>query len=180
MLAAKTLATLIGDKGKVMVLGATPGISTTDARQQGFETEIKNHPGIVYLGAQFSQSSPATATGKFSAVLASNADLAGVFAVSTQEVEGVATGVQNASAAGKVKVVGFDTSDPIIDDIKNGVVQSEIVQEPSEIGKQAVDQALAALGGKPTTAAIATPYVVLTKDTMTQPDIAKYIYKTSC
>ncbi|MEU6997426.1 ABC transporter substrate-binding protein [Nonomuraea sp. NPDC046570] len=179
-LAAKTLAELIGDKGKVMVMGAKPGISTTDARQRGFEEEIKKHPGITYLGSQYSDSQPATATSKFGAVLAANSDLAGVFAVSTQEVEGVATGVQNAEKSGKVRIVGFDTSDPILDDVRNGVVQSLVVQQPLQMGVDAVDQAVAALKGESTTAKISTPFVVLTKDNMAQPDIAKFIYKTTC
>ncbi|MFC9330995.1 ABC transporter substrate-binding protein [Kitasatospora sp. NPDC057015] len=180
VLAAKTLATEVGDKGKVVVMGAKPGISTTDARQQGFTDEMKNHPAITVLPPQYSESAPATATSKLSAVLAADSDLTGVFAVSTQEVEGVATGVQNAGAAGRVKVVGFDSSAPILDDVRNGVVQDLVLQEPLQIGKEAVDQALDALEGKPTTKSVATPYVVLNKANMDAPDIAKYIYRSDC
>ncbi len=39
--AAKALADLIGGKGKVFVNNVNPGISTTDARAQGFEDEAK-------------------------------------------------------------------------------------------------------------------------------------------
>ncbi|MER6580297.1 ABC transporter substrate-binding protein [Nonomuraea sp. NPDC001023] len=180
VLAAQTLAKQVGEKGKVMVMGAKPGISTTDARQKGFEDEIGKHSGITYLGPQYSESQPATATSKFAAVFAANSDLAGVFAVSTQEVEGVATGVQNASKAGQVHIVGFDTSDPILDDVRNGVVESLIVQQPLQMGVDAVTQAVAALKGEATTPKISTPFVVLTKDNMTQPDVAKFIYKTTC
>ncbi|MGC0419889.1 ABC transporter substrate-binding protein [Embleya sp. AB8] len=180
MLAAQTLAAQVADKGKVMVMGAKPGISTTDARQKGFEDEMKKHPGVKLLDTQYSGSEPAGATSKFSAVLAANSDLGGVFAVSTQEVEGVATGVRNAGATGRIKVVGFDTSEPILDDVRKDVVQALVVQQPLDMGKQAVQQAAAALDGKPTTKKIDTGYVVLTKDNMTQPEIAKYVYKTSC
>ncbi|MFI6928106.1 ABC transporter substrate-binding protein [Nonomuraea spiralis] len=180
VLAAQTLAKQVGEKGKVMVMGAKPGISTTDARQKGFEDEIGKHSGITYLGPQYSESQPATATSKFAAVFAANSDLAGVFAVSTQEVEGVATGVQNASKSGAVHIVGFDTSDPILDDVRNGVVESLIVQQPLQMGVDAVTQAVAALKGEATTPKISTPFVVLTKDNMTQPDVAKFIYKTTC
>ena len=37
MLAGEGLARQIGEEGKVMVISVTPGISTTDQRQQGFE-----------------------------------------------------------------------------------------------------------------------------------------------
>lgn len=180
-LAAQKLAELVGDKGKVMVLGATPGISTTDARQKGFEDEIKaNHPNITLLPTQFSQSTPAGATSKLTATIAANKDLAGVFAVSTQEVEGASVAVKSAKAAGKIKLVGFDTSDPILEDIKTDVVQGLVVQEPLEMGKQAIQQMAAALKGQSTTPLIHTPFVFLTKDNLNDPAVNQYIYKTSC
>lgn len=179
-LAARTLAGKIGDKGKVMVLGAQPGISTTDARQKGFEDEIKKHPSITYLGAQFSDSDPAKATSKLSAALSKDGDLAGVFAVSTQEVEGAATAVTQAGKAGRLKVVGFDTSPPILDAVEAGTVEALIVQKPLEMGKVAVQQLVKSLKAEPTTKEIHTDYVVLDRTTMHEPAVNQYVYKTSC
>lgn len=178
-LAADQLGEMVGGAGKVMVMGATPGISTTDARQKGFEQEIKaKYPDISLLQTQYSNSTPSGATTKLSAVLSANQDLAGVFAVSTQEVEGVATAVKNADADGKVKIVGFDTSDPILEEIKAGVVQGVVVQEPLEMGKEAMQQMVAELKGKATKPVINTPFVFLTKESMSDPDVSKYIYKS--
>ena len=179
-LAAKTLAEKIGDKGKVMVLGAQPGISTTDARQKGFEDEIKKHPGITYTGVQFSDSDPAKATSKMSAALSKDADLAGVFAVSTQEVEGAATAVTQADRAGKIQLIGFDTSPPILEAVEAGAVQALIVQKPLEMGQVAVQQLVRSLKGEKTTKVINTDYVVLDKSNMEKPEVNQYIYKTSC
>jgi ribose transport system substrate-binding protein len=53
-LAARGLAEAIGEQGKVFVINVTPGISTTDQRQQGFEEEIANYPEIEYLGSEYS------------------------------------------------------------------------------------------------------------------------------
>ncbi len=60
--AADQLAKLIDGKGEVMLMNGTPGISTTDQRQQGFEAGLKAYPGITYLGVQFRQSVPQKAT----------------------------------------------------------------------------------------------------------------------
>lgn len=177
-LAAQKIATMLADKGTVMVMGATPGISTTDARQQGFEQEMKNHPGITLLPTQFSQSTPATATSKMSAVIAAHPNLDAVFAVSTQEVEGVSVGVKSAGMQGKVKIIGFDTSDPILADVQSGLVQGLVVQEPLDMGKIAMQQMVKALKGAPTTPLIHTPFVFLTKDNMNSPDVNKYVYKS--
>jgi len=180
-LAADKIGELLGGKGKVIVMGATPGISTTDARQKGFEAEIKaKYPNVTLLPTQFSQSQPATATTKLSAVIAKNSDLGAVFAVSTQEVEGVSVAVKTAGKAGKIKIVGFDTSDPIIESVKAGTVTGLVVQEPLAMGKLALDQLVAALDGKPTTPLINTPFVFLTKDNVSDPAVNKFVYKTSC
>lgn len=179
-LAAQKIAAMLHDTGTAMVMGATPGISTTDARQKGFEQEMKNHQGITLLPTQFSESTPATATSKMGAVIAAHPDLNAVFAVSTQEVEGVSTAVKSASLQGKVNIVGFDTSAPIIADVQSGLVQGLVVQEPLEMGKIAMQQMVKTLHGQPAESVIHTPFVFLTKDNMNDPNVNKFIYKTSC
>ena len=59
-------------------------------------------------------------------------------------------------------------------------MQALVAQKPFDIGKQGVEQAMAALGGGSVTANIQTESLVVTKDNMAQPDVAKYIYKSSC
>jgi ribose transport system substrate-binding protein len=58
--AAKALADLIGGEGKVFVSNVNPGISTTDARAQGFEDEAKKL-GLDYVGLEYNDDDPAKA-----------------------------------------------------------------------------------------------------------------------
>ncbi len=175
--AADQLAKLINGTGEVMLMNGTPGISTTDQRQQGFEAGLKDYPGITYLGVQFCQSDPQKATQIVSATLAAHPNLKGIYAVSTQEVEGSAVALANANAADRVALVGFDSSPPIIEDINKGIIKGVVLQEPYEMGALAIQQAVDALQGKTTTPTIKTPFVFLTKDTMNDPNISKYIYQ---
>lgn len=178
-LAADKLAAALGGKGVVMMEHDIPGIRTTDDRQKGFEQELKKYPGIRYLGVQYSQGDPAKATSEINSMLAAHPDLDGIFAVSTQEVEGAAAAI---SASGKkgIKVVGFDTAPSILTDIDKGIIAGVVVQEPLKMGADALDQLVDGLEGKPTTPRIHTPFVFLTKDNMKDPAVAQYIYKTSC
>ncbi len=178
-LAAEKLAGLLGGKGVVMLESSIPGISSTDARNKGFEAEIKKHPGIRYVGVQYSQGDPAKATSQISSMMAAHPDLNGIFAVSTQEVEGAAAALSQ-SGRKDVKVVGFDTAPPILTDIEQGIIQGVVVQEPLKMGATALQQLVDGLEGKPTTKVIHTPFVFLTKANMKDPDISQYIYKTSC
>ncbi len=177
--AADTLAQLIGDKGTVMVVNVNPGISTTDARDQGFKQEMAaKHPNIKVLTTQYDNDEQAKAAQILTSTYAAHPDLNGVFAANTISAEGVATGIRNAGATGKIKVVGFDAEPQSIQDLKNGVVDALVAQEPALIGKDGIDQAVNALSGKPVTPQIGTGLVSITKANMDQQQ--QYWYRSSC
>jgi ribose transport system substrate-binding protein len=175
--AAQELTKLIGGKGKVMVVNVKPGISTTDARGKGFETGAKA-AGLDYLGQQYDDDDPAKAAAIVTATLAKNPDLKGIFAANLFSAEGAASGLKQAGKANQVKIVGFDAGPKQVADLKAGTVQALIAQRPAEIGKDGVEQALAALQGKPTQKQIGTDFAVITKDNLAQNQDA--LYKSSC
>jgi ribose transport system substrate-binding protein len=172
--AAQELTKLIGGKGKVMVVNVKPGISTTDARAKGFETGAKA-AGLDYLGQQFDDDDPAKAAAAVNATLAKHPDLAGIFAANLFSAEGAATALKQAGKLGKIKIVGFDAGPKQVEDLKAGLVQALIAQQPAQIGKDGVDQALAALQGKPTTKQIGTAFSVITKDNLASSTDALYM-----
>jgi ribose transport system substrate-binding protein len=176
--AAETLLQLTGGKGKYLVINVKPGISTTDQRGQGFEEGLKGKSGVQYLGQQYSQDDPAKAASIVTATLAKHPDLAGIFATNLFSAEGAASGLRQAGKLGKVKIVGFDAGPKQVQDLKQGVVQALIAQQPATIGKDGVDQALAALNGQPTKKTIGTGFTVLTKKNLSQNQDA--VYKSSC
>jgi len=175
--AASELAKLIGGSGKVMVVNVKPGISTTDQRAQGFAQGAKA-AGLDYIGQQFDDDDPAKAASVVSATLSKHPDLKGIFAANLFSAEGAATALKQAGKLGKVKIVGFDAGPKQVQDLKAGLAQALIAQQPAEIGKQGVDQALAALQGKPTTKKIGTGFTVITKDNLDQNQSA--LYKSTC
>ena len=174
--AAQELTKLIGGKGKVMVVNVKPGISTTDARGKGFETGAKA-AGLNYLGQQYDNDDPAKAAAVVTATLSKNPDLKGIFAANLFSAEGAASGLKQAGKS-NVKIVGFDAGPKQVADLKAGTVQALIAQRPAEIGKLGVEQALAALQGKPTQKQIGTEFAVITKDNLAQNQDA--LYKSSC
>jgi ribose transport system substrate-binding protein len=176
-LAAQTLGKLIGGKGKVFVVNVKPGISTTDARGKGFQEGAKA-AGLQYVGQQFDDDDPAKAAAIVKSALARNPDLKGIFATNLFSAEGAATGIREAGKQNQVKIVGFDAGPKQVADLKAGTVQALIAQKPADIGAQGVDQAYAALTGKPTKKQIGTGFVSLTKDNLAENQDAAY--KASC
>lgn len=176
-IAARALAAAIGDKGKVYVSNVKAGISTTDQREEGFKKEMAaNHPNIQVLETQFNDNDANKAASQVGAVFARNPDLAGVFGANLFSALGAGTGVQQAGQAGKIKVVAFDAPGSIVDNLKTGLVDVAIAQHPAEIGYFGVMAAYAHLTGNSVPVNIGTGFTIITKDNVSDPNVAKYIY----
>ncbi len=178
--AAKALAGLTGSKGEWLVINVKPGIFATDLRQKGFEQQIKKYAGAKYLGTQFDDDDAAKAASIMSAELAAHPNLNGVFGTNLFSAEGAATGARNAGKGSQVKIVGFDAGPAQVQQLKKGQTQALVAQKPFDIGFQAVQQAVAALTGKPVKARIQTGLLIVTKKNIDQPNVSKYLYKSSC
>ncbi|GII25916.1 ABC transporter substrate-binding protein [Planosporangium mesophilum] len=179
-LGAKSLARLVGDKGKVLVLAPARGIATTDDRVAGFKAELAAHPGVALISEQYPGDDAAKAQAVVSATLAAHPDLAGIFAANLVTGEGAASALKSAGRTGAVKLVEFDASPAQVEALKAGAIQALISQEPLDIGRQGVRQAVNALDGKPVQARISTQLVEVTKDNLNDPKVAQYLYRSTC
>ncbi|AZO27780.1 ABC transporter substrate-binding protein [Mesorhizobium sp. M1B.F.Ca.ET.045.04.1.1] len=175
-IAARALATAIGDKGKVYVSNVKPGISTTDQREEGFKKEMAKHPGITVLETQFNDDDANKAASQLQAVFARNPDLVGVFGANLFSALGAANGVKQAGQTGTVKVVAFDAPTSIVDNINTGLVDVAIAQHPAEIGYFGVVSAYAHLTGHSIPVSIGTGFTIMDKSNIADPNISKYLY----
>ena len=178
--AALRLADLIGDKGVVMAMMNTPAASVSHQRLDGFEAEIAKHPNITYLGVQFSANQTSRAASIVSSTIAAHPDLSGIFTITTNNTEGAATGVREAEKIGQVKIVGFDTSDPIVDAIRAGTVSADVVQYPYQVGQLGLQMMVDALNGKPVEREVHTPFVIATPQNVDTAEVKKFIYDVHC
>ena len=180
-LAADSLAKAIGAKGTVAVINVQPGISTTDARIQGFNQEMAaKYPNIKVLPVQYDNDSAATAASQVEGDITAHPNLSGVFATNVLSAQGAATGVNHAGKSGKVKVATFDADPQQMQALKSNTIQLAIAQDPYLEGQDGVDQAVNALTGKTVTPNIGTPLVAITQQNMTTPSVSKYVYVSSC
>jgi ribose transport system substrate-binding protein len=176
-LAAQELAREIGDKGSVVVMNEQAGVSTTEARIKGFMEGIKKFPNITVLPTQFVGDNPSKAAAAITSLYSAHQDLSGVFATNVLVAQGVDTGLKTAGVAGKVRIVGYDADPTQVSDLKSGVVDALIAQEPYQEGVDGVQQSVNAIEGKPTKS-ILTGLKVLTRSNLQAN--SKYNYKSSC
>ncbi len=175
--AAAELAKEVGGKGSVVVMNEQAGVSTTEARIQGFMKGIKKYPGITVLPTQYVGDNPAKAAAAITSLYSAHQNLAGVFATNVLVAQGVGTGLKTAGVSNKVKMVGYDADPTQIAQLKSGVVQALIAQEPFQEGVDGVEQAVNAIKGRPTKS-ILTGLAVLTQSNLAAN--SKFIYKSGC
>ena len=171
---------LVPGGGQVFVVNTKPGISTTDERTAGFAAAAKADPKFSYVGVQYDQDTASLAAQVTLAELQKDPGIVAIFATNLFSAEGAATGIRQAGMSGKVKVVGFDAEPDEITALQQGTVQALIAQSPYTIGTDAVDQAVAALEGKPTTPKIGTKFTIITTANLKSAASQAAIYKTSC
>jgi ribose transport system substrate-binding protein len=177
-LAADAINELLGGKGKVLVITQPPGSAAQDARTSGFEAELKKYPGIEYLGAQYQSDDPQKAAEIVTSTLSAHPDLAGIFATNDQGAIGAITGLKQAGAGGKVKVVAYDSATAEVNALKNGTIQALIAQNPKLEGEVAMEIAQKLLDGKPVEKTTLTEIATIKAGDNASAD--KYEYKGDC
>ncbi len=179
-LAAENLAKLVGEEGAVLGINQSPGNPIGEAREKGFTDKLAEYPGMTYVGTQYSENSTATAAQIASTAATSNADLVGVYTMSTNNTEGAITGVREAGKTGTVKVVGYDTSEPILQALADGTVDGVVVQFPYGEGETGVQSAVDASEGKDVPREQTAPFVFATPENQASAEVQQYVYKTDC
>ncbi len=176
--AAKAMIQVLGGKGPVLVITNPPGSVAQDQRTKGFAEAIKTAPGIIYLGAQYQNDDPQKAAEIVTSTLSAHADLAGIFATNDQGAIGAVTGLRQAGALGRVKLVAYDSAAAEVNALKNGQISVLIAQDPKREGDMSVEIARDLLNGKPVPKIDKANTVVITSGETAMAD--HYEYKSDC
>ena len=147
--AAEMLGKQLGGKGVVGIVAHNAGTSTAQQRRDGFIEKMKEmYPDIKLLEPVYSDGDHQRAMDKATDMMQSNPNLAAIYATNEGSAIGVATAVDAKGKGGKVKVVGFDSSEAEIAFLKSGVVQGFVVQNPFNMGYLGVKALYDVLEGK--------------------------------
>jgi len=127
---------------------------------------------------RFVQSEPCSkrkeAKEKAKALIDQNPDISILFGTNTNMTLGICDAINELGLAGKVFAVGFNTDDEIISNIKNGVLQGTVVQNPYVMGYVGVKFATSAINGDNVTNHLNTGVTFVNADNMNN-DFVKLI-----
>lgn len=110
--------------------------------------------------------------------LSAHPKLAGLFATNDQGAIGALTGLRQAGALGKVKVVAYDAASAEVSALKNGAIQALIAQDPKQEGEVAMESAAKFLKGDKLDKTTLTEIVTIKAGDNATAD--KYEYKGDC
>jgi ribose transport system substrate-binding protein len=177
-LAADAIDHLLDGKGEVLVITQPPGSAAQDARTTGFEAELKKYPGLKYLGAQYQSDDPQKAAEIVTSTLSAHPQLAAVFATNDQGAIGALTGLKQAGATGRVKLVAYDAASAEVGALKSGGIQALIAQNPKQEGEVAMASAAKLLKGEKLAKTTLTEIVTIKAGDAAMAD--KYEYRGDC
>jgi ribose transport system substrate-binding protein len=171
------LGKILGGKGKVIMLRYLEGSASTMNREQGFLDAIKEKfPDIEVVssnqyGGTTTESAYAASENMLAPFRTSDGGLTidGIFCPNESTAFAMLRALQDSGLAGKVKYVGFDSSERLVQGLSNGHIQGLVLQNPINMGYLGVKTLMAHLRGESVEKQIDTGSQVATPQNMNDP-----------
>ncbi|SDH68827.1 ABC transporter substrate-binding protein [Pseudomonas abietaniphila] len=137
-LCAQRMIEKVGKTGKIAIMSYVPGAGSEIGRVGGFTHYIKQHSNLTIVGPFYSQSQMANALNQTTDVLSANPDLKGIYGANEPTAVGMARGIAQAGKAGKLVAIGFDGNEDLQNFVKDGTLDSIVVQSSYKMGLDSV------------------------------------------
>ncbi|MEP6916563.1 MAG: substrate-binding domain-containing protein, partial [Acidobacteriota bacterium] len=177
-LGGERLVEVLHGNGKVLLLRYAEGHDSTTKREEGFLTAMKAHPGIQVVSSnQYVGTDVEEAYKRIESILSGykkpdgSLSVDGIFLVNESSSFAAMRVLQDNGWAGKLKFVGFDSSDNLVKALEARMMDGLVVQDPVRMGYLAVKTLVAHIKGEPVEKRIDTGVHVATPDNMKQPEI---------
>ncbi|MET8545287.1 substrate-binding domain-containing protein [Kitasatospora sp. NPDC004799] len=163
--AAKAIAEKLGGSGKIVILQGLAGTSAARERAEGFAKGLEAYPGIEVVAQQPADFDRTKGLDVMSNLLQAHPDVQGVIAANDEMALGAAKAL-GSKAGESVQVVGFDGTPDGLKAVEQGTLYASVAQQPSQLGKIAVDNAVKAIKGEKVEETVKVPVKVVTKETV--------------
>lgn len=150
VVAAQRAGEILNGRGDVAILGVMAGSVSTNERENGFlDTVKKDFPNIKIVKYLYGMSDRAKSMAVAEDILTAHPNLDGFFCSNESSTVGAAQAIKSRGLSSKVKIVGFDSSSSLIDDLKAEVIDSLVLQNPYSMGYQCVKTLVDKHQGRP-------------------------------
>ncbi len=118
------LSALMNGKGKVAIL-SIPGTAMFDERERGYRTGMT---GLTVVAVGDTKADIPTGINVAKSLLAAHPDLEAFVCTDSVGAISAATAVKEANLAGKVKIIGMDRNNDVLQLVKEGVITATVAQ----------------------------------------------------
>lgn len=179
-LAAEHLMKIMGEKKTVVLLRYQEGSASTANREKGFLDTIKAAPGMTVLsdnqyGGATTESAFATSESLLAAQKAASGEVGGIFTPNESTTFGMLLALRKADLAGKIKFIGFDASEKLVQALRDSHMDALVLQDPMNIGYLAVKTMARKLKGEAIDKRIDTGSTLVTRENLSTPAIAQLV-----
>jgi ribose transport system substrate-binding protein len=175
----KHLPSLLAPGRSVAIINHVPGATTAIEREEGVRRALEKDGGYPILGTWFTNNFQENAYAITMELLETYPDLGAILAMNEVSTVGAAQALLDAGKAGKVRLLGFDSSLAEIKFIEQGVLDATVVQKPFNMGYLAIRAALDAVEKKPRIRFIDTGSVLITAGNLYLPENQKLLFPFS-
>ncbi|MFJ4707634.1 substrate-binding domain-containing protein [Streptomyces anulatus] len=162
-LAADALADKLGGKGSIVILQGTAGTSASRERGAGFAEGLKAYPDIKVVAKQPADFDRTKGLDVMTNLIQSHPGVTGVFAENDEMALGAAKAL-GGKAGKSVSVVGFDGTPDGLKAVEAGTLYASVAQQPAELGKIAVQNAVRAAKDEKVESTVKVPVKVVTRE----------------
>jgi len=173
-MAAERMGLILNGKGKVLIVACQPGAASTIAREQGFEDVIREKfSGIQIADKRFGMADFAKSLAVAENMLTAHPDADAMFASNETSSVGAAQALKGRQS--RTRLVGFDWSPTLLEDLRTGVIDALVVQDPFKMGYEAVMAAIEKLNGRTPVKIQNLSARLVTRDNLNDPDVQRQL-----
>ena len=174
---ARIKAKFGSDTGKIAIESFTAGAGSEIERVGGFKDYIQKNSKLQIVSTQYCNSDQVTALNQVTNTLAANPDLVGFFGANEPAAVGMGRAVAQAGLGGKLVAIGFDGNSVLQNFIKDGTLQSILVQSSYKMGYLGVKYAYdAAIGKIKIPVKVDTGFLLVNKDNIDTKEAKNVLY----
>jgi ribose transport system substrate-binding protein len=177
VLAAERIGSLMGGRGRLILVRVKEGVEGSTKREEGFLATIRSRfPGMRILSDnQYAGTSVETAYQTCENLLGRFPDTEAIFTPNESTTFGCLRALEDLGLAGKIVQVGFDSSAKLIEALDKGVISGLVIQDPFAMGYRSVMIAADIIAGRPFVKTVETAVVMATPDNRNDPAIRRLL-----
>jgi ribose transport system substrate-binding protein len=174
--AAAEMTRLLEPGRQTAIINHVRGATTAMEREEGTRRILEQDGRYPILGTWFTDNFEENAYAITMDLLAAHPDLGGILAMNEVSTVGAARALQDSGYAGKVRLVGFDSSIEEVRFIEQRVIAATVIQKPFNMGYLTIQAARDTALNRSLPDFIDTGSVLITPENLYEPENQKLLF----